>query len=82
MKRFSVRLRENKESSNPNLTMAQTTTRIGTRGSRLARVQTDMVAAALGGNCEIVVVKTSGDRIHDLQRSDARGKALFTKELQ
>ena len=82
MKRFSVRLRENKESSNPNLTMAQTTTRIGTRGSRLARVQTDMVAAALGGNCEIVVVKTSGDRIQDRPLADAGGKGLFTKELE
>lgn len=61
--------------------MAQTT-RIGTRGSRLARVQTDMVAAALGGNCEIVVVKTSGDRIQDRPLADAGGKGLFTKELE
>lgn len=61
--------------------MAQTT-RIGTRGSRLARVQTDIVAAALGGNCEIVVVKTSGDRIQDRPLADAGGKGLFTKELE
>ncbi len=62
--------------------MAQTTIRIGTRGSRLARVQSDMVAAALGGPCEIVVVKTSGDRIQDRALADAGGKGLFTKELE
>jgi hydroxymethylbilane synthase len=65
--------------------MAQTTIRIGTRGSRLARVQSDMVAAALkakGAACEIVVVKTSGDRILDRPLADAGGKGLFTKELE
>lgn len=62
--------------------MAQTSLRIGTRGSRLARVQTDMVAAALGGACEIVVVKTSGDRIQDRSLADSGGKGLFTKELE
>jgi hydroxymethylbilane synthase len=61
--------------------MAQTT-RIGTRGSRLARVQTDIVAAALGVACEIVAVKTSGDRIQDRPLADAGGKGLFTKELE
>jgi len=64
--------------------MAQTT-RIGTRGSRLARVQSDMVAKALetkGAVCEIVVVKTSGDRILDRPLADAGGKGLFIKELE
>ena len=62
--------------------MAQTTTRIGTRGSRLARVQADMVARALGGACGIVAVKTSGDRILDRPLADAGGKGLFVKELE
>jgi len=55
--------------------------RIGTRGSRLALVQAEMVRAALG-NAEIVVVKTSGDRIQDRPLADAGGKGLFTKELE
>ena len=39
-----------------------------------------MVRAALGG--EIVIVKTSGDRIQDRTLADAGGKGLFTKELE
>ncbi len=35
--------------------------RIGTRGSALARAQTAIVARALGGDAEIVVVRTAGD---------------------
>jgi hydroxymethylbilane synthase len=65
--------------------MAQTTLCIGTRGSRLARVQSDMVAASLkakGARCEIAVVKTSGDRIQDRALADSGGKGLFTKELE
>ena len=85
MKRFSARLREIEKSSNPNHTMAQTSLRIGTRGSRLARAQADMVAEALktkGAQCEIVAVKTGGDRIQDRPLADAGGKGLFTKELE
>ncbi len=37
------------------------TLRIGTRGSRLARAQTDLVARALGVESEVVVVRTAGD---------------------
>lgn len=55
--------------------------RIGSRGSRLALVQAEMVRAALG-DAEIVVVKTSGDRIQDRALADAGGKGLFTKELE
>jgi hydroxymethylbilane synthase len=55
--------------------------RIGSRGSRLALVQAEMVRAALG-DAEIVVVKTSGDRIQDRTLADAGGKGLFTKELE
>jgi hydroxymethylbilane synthase len=57
---------------------------IGTRGSKLARVQTDMVQALLsrgGTDCEVIPLKTSGDRIQDRSLADAGGKGLFTKEL-
>jgi len=59
--------------------------KLGTRGSKLAQVQAGMVRAALAGldaACEIVVVKTSGDRIQDRSLADAGGKGLFTKELE
>jgi hydroxymethylbilane synthase len=55
--------------------------RLGTRGSKLALVQADMVSRALGG-CEIVVLKTSGDRIQDRPLADVGGKGLFVKELE
>lgn len=56
--------------------------RLGTRGSRLALVQATMVRDYLGGACELVPVKTSGDRIQDRSLADAGGKGLFTKELE
>jgi hydroxymethylbilane synthase len=65
--------------------MAQSILRIGTRGSRLARAQADMTAAALAAQgiaCEIVPIKTTGDRILDRPLADAGGKGLFTKELE
>jgi glutamyl-tRNA reductase len=59
------------------------TLRLGTRGSALARVQADTVAAAVvatGRQVEIVVIRTSGDD----KRDDApfEGKGLFVKELE
>ena len=65
--------------------MSQSTFRLGTRGSKLARVQADMVARALREKsvaCEIVTVKTTGDRILDRPLADIGGKGLFTKELE
>jgi hydroxymethylbilane synthase len=59
--------------------------RIGTRGSKLALVQANIVKDALaaeGVAAEIVIVKTSGDRIQDRPLADAGGKGLFTKELE
>ena len=59
--------------------------RLGTRGSKLARVQAGMVARLLqerGTACEIVPVRTTGDRILDRPLADAGGKGLFTKELE
>jgi len=59
--------------------------RLGTRGSKLALAQSNMVRGhleAAGIACEITVVKTSGDRIQDRTLADAGGKGLFTKELE
>src|SRR5258707_2330097 len=59
--------------------------RLGTRGSKLALVQANMVRDRLMGNgcpCEIVILKTSGDRIQDKSLADAGGKGLFVKELE
>jgi len=59
--------------------------RIGTRGSKLALAQAGMVRNLLAETacpCELVVVKTTGDRIQDRPLADLGGKGLFTKELE
>ena len=63
--------------------------RIGTRGSPLALAQARQVAARLAAahglapeQCELVVIKTTGDRITDRPLIEAGGKGLFTKELE
>ncbi|MBP2301722.1 hydroxymethylbilane synthase [Azospirillum picis] len=65
--------------------------RIGTRGSPLALAQAHetrdrLIAAhphlAAPGAIEIVVFKTTGDRILDRTLAEAGGKGLFTKELE
>ncbi|PWC34117.1 hydroxymethylbilane synthase [Azospirillum sp. TSO35-2] len=65
--------------------------RIGTRGSPLALAQAhetrDRLIAAhphlsAPGAIEIVVFKTTGDRILDRTLAEAGGKGLFTKELE
>jgi hydroxymethylbilane synthase len=61
------------------------TLRLGTRGSKLALVQANMVRdrlLAAGALCDIVILKTSGDRIQDRSLADAGGKGLFVKELE
>lgn len=61
------------------------TLRLGTRGSKLALVQANLVKDRLAANgtaCEIVILKTSGDRIQDRSLADAGGKGLFVKELE
>ena len=62
--------------------------RLGTRGSPLALTQARMVAAALCAAhgwsedaVELVVIKTTGDRVQDRALSEIGGKALWTKEL-
>ena len=59
--------------------------RLGTRGSRLALVQCEAVAEALrasGTDVEIVVIKTSGDRLAQVALAAVGGKALFVKEIE
>jgi len=60
--------------------------RIATRGSDLALVQTRQIAAelerALGVATELVVVRTTGDRIQDRSLAKIGGKGLFVKEIE
>ncbi len=69
--------------------MSEKKIRIGTRGSALALAQAHetraRLAAATGrgeDDFEIVVIKTSGDRILDRPLSEVGGKGLFTKEIE
>ncbi|HEX8324652.1 MAG TPA: hydroxymethylbilane synthase [Tepidisphaeraceae bacterium] len=61
--------------------------RLGTRGSLLARTQSQQVAdsvmrATPGVRVELVILKTTGDRVQDRPLADLGGKGLFTKELE
>ena len=61
--------------------------RIGTRGSRLARWQSDWVAEALRRShpdlmIELVEIKTEGDRDRNSPLAAIGGVGLFTKEIQ
>lgn len=57
----------------------------GTRGSRLAMVQTKHVITELSGitdeKIEIEIIKTTGDKIKDSQLYNMDAKGIFTKEL-
>lgn len=63
--------------------------RIGTRGSPLALAQTDLVRArieALPGlvdaeSLDVVVIRTTGDKVSDRPLADIGGKGLFSKEI-
>jgi hydroxymethylbilane synthase len=60
--------------------------RIATRGSELALVQARTVASRvrseLGLESELVVVKTTGDRIQGVPLAKIGGKGLFVKEIE
>ena len=62
------------------------TLRLGTRGSLLARTQSQQVAdaltAATGVPVELVIITTRGDRIVDRPLQQVGGKGLFTKEIE
>lgn len=69
--------------------MSTSLLRIGTRGSPLALVQAEDVRARIAAahdldiaSIEIVVIRTSGDRIQDRPLSEVGGKGLFTKEIE
>ena len=56
--------------------------RAATRGSALARWQTDHVARLLGGDVSAVVVETEGDRRTDVPIEAIGGRGVFVKEVQ
>jgi len=60
--------------------------RLGTRGSGLALFQANAVATILqeraGITAEIVVIRTSGDRLSEAALSEIGGKRLFVKEIE
>ena len=62
------------------------TLRLGTRGSALARAQSQWVAnqlhAKTGCVVELCIIVTKGDRITDRPLSQVGGKGLFTKEVE
>lgn len=62
------------------------TIRIGTRDSRLAIIQAEIVAKEIkrydaGIETQLVMMKTTGDRILDVSLDKIGGKGLFVKEL-
>jgi len=65
--------------------------RLGSRGSTLALTQTHAVrdrlaaadpALAAPGAVEVVVIRTTGDRVRDRPLADIGGKGLFIKEIE
>ncbi len=60
--------------------------KLGTRGSQLSLYQANTTASLLkthaGVDCEIVVIKTSGDRLAEAPLSEIGGKRLFVKEIE
>ncbi|MCH9013322.1 MAG: hydroxymethylbilane synthase [Proteobacteria bacterium] len=65
--------------------------RIGTRGSRLALAQAELVRAPLAaahpelaeaGGIEVVAIKTTGDKVQDRPLAEIGGKGLFAKEIE
>ena len=63
------------------------TIRIGTRGSRLAVVQTEMVQAALKEllpalQTNVCIIKTQGDILSDAPLDSIGGKGVFVKDIE
>lgn len=61
--------------------------RIGTRGSNLALAQANMVRTMLEDSnknitAEIVIIKTTGDKILETSLAEIGGKGLFIKEIE
>jgi len=69
------------------LTQQHSLLRLGTRGSMLARTQSQLIANDLqsrfpGLQIELTIFKTTGDQITDRPLHEFGGKGLFTKELE
>ena len=59
--------------------------RIGSRGSQLARWQSDHIAdalRALGHNVEIELIQTTGDRLQQVAFAKVGTKGMFTQEIE
>ncbi|MGH7889186.1 MAG: hydroxymethylbilane synthase [Thermodesulfobacteriota bacterium] len=61
--------------------------KIGSRGSRLAIWQSEFVKGLITGEfpeiqIEISIIRTTGDKIADLQLSEIGGKEVFVKEIE
>jgi len=56
--------------------------RVATRGSALARWQAERVVELLGGDADLVVVTTTGDRNTDVPIHAIGGTGAFVKEVQ
>lgn len=68
-------------------TKNDSTLRVGTRASQLARWQTDVVVARLTKqypklSCEIVTITTGGDKVLDKPISELGTRGVFVKELE
>ena len=57
------------------------TSKLGSRDSKLAVIQAEMVRSAVAVPCELVTMKTTGDMILDRTLDQIGGKGLFVKEL-
>lgn len=85
---FGITTLERAPVASTEVPLQQSRLRIGTRGSPLALAQAREVqrllieAHGLHDETEIVVIKTTGDRIQDRPLSEAGGKGLFTKEIE
>jgi hydroxymethylbilane synthase len=67
--------------------MSRKTFKIGTRGSKLALAQSNMIRETImkkhpDTDVELVVIKTKGDKIIDTPLSKIGGKGLFVKEIE
>lgn len=65
----------------------QHTLRLGTRGSQLARMQSQLIADLIEKThpdvaVELVIIKTTGDQVQDRPLSEVGGKGLFTREIE
>ena len=59
--------------------------RIGSRGSQLAVWQANHIAGLLRGQgheAEIEIIKTTGDRLHEVTFAEVGSKGMFTKEIE